>query len=252
MKITFLSLMCMVMFCSGPLHAYAVPLTFAYEGAVNGANGTTPSNAPLFQAMIGETLRIEFSFEMDPVLNPDQNSNLGSGAYALLSMTLSVAGLTWTTGGGNIFVGDADPSQVNLFDGYRVTSNVAIFSGPQLGGTQLVFVDFVLRDPTRTAFSNDFLPLIPPNPSAFGGDPTGQGRNEIQLAFADKMNATFGGLAVHDNSPFNLSSLPTNSPITTATPSTVPEPSTFLLLGTGLAGLIVWRVKNPNMCRKRG
>ncbi|MCA9469950.1 MAG: PEP-CTERM sorting domain-containing protein [Nitrospira sp.] len=33
---------------------------------------------------------------------------------------------------------------------------------------------------------------------------------------------------------------------------TIPEPSTILLWGTGLAGLIGWRVKNPNMCRKRG
>lgn len=33
---------------------------------------------------------------------------------------------------------------------------------------------------------------------------------------------------------------------------TIPEPSTILLWGTGLAGLIGWRVKTPNMCRKRG
>ena len=228
---TFCGLACgLVLSLTNLTSAYSTTFTFAYEGVVNLVNVSPIVDATPFNAFLGETLRVEYTFTT--VGNPDTNSLSFIGDYAYQSLTATIGMNTYQSTSGRIATINNDvtgPTASRPRDDYIVRSDSLAgpdVSGVPIRGFSLAFSDF----PQASVFSDDSLPTSPPDPSAFMGLGS---VTSLSLIWESSANTnTFTGIGASNNVQ-NVSA--TNAPI--------PEPSTILLYGTGLAGLAAFRWK---------
>jgi hypothetical protein len=147
----------------------------------------------------------------------DPGGTFGLFNSAVTAGSLAAGGLTFTLGAGsnNIVV-------QNTGGGDRFT--VSVFppsvTGPTIFGFSPSAVFFDLVDPTATAFTNDLLPLSPPNLAAF---------STHQLTFSIEDGLNLGGITTAFRADITT--------LSSAVPSAVPEPGSLALLGLGLIGL---------------
>ena len=153
----------------GSTPAWAVPTTFIYEGIIDDLGAG--AGDPAFQAFLGETLRVEYTFEST---TPDTEAVITEGEYT------DPAGLLTVTAGPNTYI--SSPGLFIrivdfTFDRFAIRETVI---GPLLGGTRAESF-FFLDDSSGTAFSSDALPLTPPDPADFD-------QLQFEIAFFDANN----------------------------------------------------------------
>ena len=147
----------------------AAELTFVYEGSVNGVlvypPGADPSN---FQPFIGKTIHIEYTFEGDSSLNPDQSQASNNGSYNLISITAIIDGMVFSGNLGRIFVSNGFNAGRDEYEVLAET-NISTILGSPIGGFQPLGISMRFTEDTGlNPLSNDHLPLSPPDPNAFG------------------------------------------------------------------------------------
>jgi len=214
---TMTSLFAAALFVGGFSTAHAVPLTFAYEGTVNVAEGDTAALQAAADAFLGATLFFQYTFEST---TPDTNLSASTGTYAApIAFFVTVLGNTYLGGTGTITV---DNNLFGLFDSYFVRAQAAGIAGPPLVGAPPDNLVLAFFDLTSTAFSSDTLPITPPDPADF--PPPSVPRLVVE--------GEDGG-----GNEWNI----TATQVRPAAP--IPEPTTMLLLGSGLAGLLAWRMR---------
>jgi len=205
----------------------ASPITFAFTGNVISVS------APLSGTFnTSQTLSGFYTFESTTPDTVPLDATLGFYTGALTALSLTVGSYTGTLGpappGSAIAV---ENNRVFVFEPLPRNSYTvgAGFVGPDVAGLSPLFVSVVsVFDPTGTALNSDSLPTTPPNLSAFT-----QGLG-FALIFGDpdfpedeqQVRGTLTSLTL-------VTEPPEGTPI--------PEPSTWLLLSSGLAGIAVWR-----------
>ncbi len=188
--------------------AQADLITFAYEGTIDQTTG-----GAAFDAFLGETIRIEYTFESTTA---DNESDPSIGVYQdpLGTTTLTVGSNIYSSGvdvivGNNLVAGSA------TFDFYDIAPAGPV-SGPLVGGATEVSFIFLNNDLSHTAFADDTLPLIQPDPASFD-------TNTLELVFRSDGD---------DIGRFSASSVSIAS---------VPEPSSFAIFSLLSLGLGVMR-----------
>jgi hypothetical protein len=201
LAITVFSLAVMLCAFAGP--SRAAPITFAYEGIVDSTTGGTA-----FAAFLGETLRIQYSYDSAAI---DNNPSLTQGSYAGISLSVSVTGGYAASLGFDLTTDDAV-----LGDHFTVDSNSTL-PGPHqtVDGLDLTGFLLTITDISSTMFSDDSLPLFQPFPNLL---------STMVLTFSD------GG-----------TSSGTIQANTVTVADVVPEPGTLVIFGLGLAGLGITR-----------
>lgn len=142
------------------LPASAVPLTLTYEGFVS-------TDTVTGGGLVGSTLRMTFVYETS---TPDSNGSTTNGTYdgALLSATFSVDGNTWSFATPNFGeVGVRTGPLSDLFGIDTASTVSAVFTAPTLGGQTLTDGILIFTSAAGSVFSNDRLPVSPPNPDNF-------------------------------------------------------------------------------------
>ena len=212
---------------SGPVSAS--PITFAFTGNVNSVS------APLSGTFnTSQTLSGFYTFESTTPDTVPLDATLGfyTGALTALSFTVgSYTGTGPTLSGSAIAV---ENDRVMVFqpiprDSYTAGAE---FVGQDIAGLSPLFVIVVgLVDPTGTALNSDSLPTTPPNLSAFT-----QGSGFVLI---------FGIPAFPENEEQVVGTLTSLTLVTEPPGGTpIPEPSTWLLLSSGLAGIALWRQRH--------
>ena len=211
---------------SGPVSAS--PITFAFTGNVISVD------APLSGTFnTSQTLSGFYTFESTTPDTVPLDPTLGSYTGALTALSFTVGSYTGTgpaLPGGTIVVENnrVMPFQPIPRDSYTAGGEVV---GPDVGGLSPLFVFVGLADPTGTALNSDSLPTSPPTLSAFT-----QG-----LGFA----LIFGLPAFPENEEQVRGTLTSLTLVTEPPEGTpIPEPSTWLLLSSGLAGIALWRQRH--------
>jgi hypothetical protein len=184
----------------------AAPVTFNFTGTVNQHISTTPLSG-------------SFTFDPDPLVNPDLNANAGIGRYSnaitALSVNLGAFSGVLDSAGNNV-IRIVNTASLDAFD----------VRAPLVGSVgENIFFRITLKDPSGTAFNNDHLPTTPPSLGDFVKD-------RYRLVFEDG-----NGTARVSGS---LTSL-----------TTVPLPAAVILFGAGLVALIglgagTWRKRNKS------
>jgi len=181
--------------------ALSTVITYSFEGEVTANIGSPFGLSPL----TGDPTTGSFSFDTDTVGVPQ--------GVAMLYQQTIVGGLSIHVGGSLI---EADSYSVTVVNGpndvFAVAGEAGAFridgvDAPDLAGRILLF------DSTATAFSSDALPT------------------SLALAAFDLAVGNLNDFATGANNEIQFD----------VTALTVPEPSTFTVLGMGLAGLLLCR-----------
>ena len=183
----------------------AALVTFAYEGTVNQVNLSAGLDNLTFQAFLGETMRMEYTFESTSV---DSNPNVAVGEYDFISARLTL--------GSNDYVNGLSSNELTVGDGLSDLYNLVVDNalGPDTGGISPFSFAFVFSGGAPSVFSSDVLPLTQPNPDDFT-------TTIISLAFLDISTARSAQLRA------------TNVQI-----SAIPIPAAIWLLASGLTAMM--------------
>ena len=198
---------------------WAIPLTFSYEGHVNTIKGKA-KHRPAFKALQGEVFRLAYTFESttSDILPTSPTAGLYSGAIIDYSLTLGSDIYAGTTG--TIVV----DNQGFAFGTYTAFDTFSI-AGPLLHGFQATSFFALFDDFSRNTFLDDSLPLTQPDPRDFD-------LSFLQLEFQQPRTQDLITIIARNNIQMSADGNGGN---------VVPEPSTLLLLASGIIALGLWR-----------
>lgn len=186
--------------------AQAVPVTFEFSGMV--------TSAPPSVAAIGDTFSGSFTYETSTFGSYEDSQFIYRGAITNLNYTVgSSSGYNAIRVGGLPYVSVVNDS--GGFDSFRVVQTVA---GTSVNGYSPDLIALDLRDPSGSMFSSGALPT-------------------------DLIIPEFSLLRLFVYSTDSGSSIISSSVTSITRVSSVPEPSSLLLLGSGLAGVVLFRRK---------
>ena len=199
--------------------AMAVSTTFGVTGIVDFVD---PALSGTFSN--GDTMTLLYTFEST---TPARAGSTSTAAVfdPLTSLSLTIGSYTASSNGAPEIQIDNDLPGFN--DRYSLVSRASDgLSGPTVAGNSVNFFFFRLDDSTDTAF-NDALIL-----------PT-----SLSLAdFDNNLPSRLFSLEFTDSSFPSGPTLSVSGKVT-GLAAPIPEPGTFLLFGTGLAGLAAWRLR---------
>ncbi len=239
-------------FCVAAVPVEAKVVTYAYEGEIEISNSQVfdfssgsavtyqdPAVQAAFDPFVGQTIRMTFSFEDDPALNPDRwNTNPNARAIAVQEVIVTFAGLTFTSSGylriqNNGSFG-TQPLPADLYGVEHTDIDTFTFpavSGPTVGGLPAggnsSAFQLGLYDPTASAFSDDSLPATQPDPADFP-ETTLATNNYLSFFFSDALEANVFALAEVTATELRIVEFPA-----------VPLPASAVLLLAGLGGMAV-------------
>ena len=194
--------------------ASAVPLTFVYEGTMTTQTVGLPS-------LVGESIRVEYTFEsMTTDLSPS-DSNLGNYQNALTSLTVTIGMDSWTFSNGGAGFGAIliDVSGTGgTIKTYQVATSLGSPSvtGPLLNGRTVTILQIALQGGSTIPASDDSLPSRPPTPALFSG---------------------FQGILLSTNNGDVVAEGSSSSPITARTVS-APAGTPLVLAGVAALGFV--------------
>jgi hypothetical protein len=189
--------------------AQAAPITFLFEGTVD---YTSFSNGTPDEFGIGDTFSMLVEFDST---EPDRNADTRRGFYDWTSLTFTV-GTYSGSATGEIYIED------DYLSGRDMYNLIALsLSAPDVLGLTPGYMSFDMRDNTGTVFSDDSLPLSPPDLGDF---------NSIS------MSLKFNNFDFSANGDVEL----TLNSITA-----VPVPAAVWLFGSAL-GLLGWMRRRQN------